>query len=93
MRLSTGELFPIPITLDVGKEFSDKISISQKIGDVKEQKRLKQAAKDKDPLFNFNNTRNSIRDNLKEFEDDCKDNSDWDENDEKEKNEYKQYKN
>ena len=34
-----------------------------------EQKRLKQAAKDKDSLFNFNNTRNSIRSNLKEFED------------------------
>ena len=31
MRLSTGELFPIPITLDVGKQFSEQVSIGEKI--------------------------------------------------------------
>ena len=31
MRLATGELFPIPITLDVDKEFSDQVSIGEKI--------------------------------------------------------------
>ena len=31
MRLSTGELFPIPITLDVDKEFSDQVNIGEKI--------------------------------------------------------------
>jgi len=31
MRLSSGELFPMPITLDVNKEFSDQISIGEKI--------------------------------------------------------------
>ena len=31
MRLSTGELFPIPITLDVDKEFSEQVSIGEKI--------------------------------------------------------------
>ena len=31
MRLSTGELFPIPITLDVSKEFSDQVNIGEKI--------------------------------------------------------------
>ena len=31
MRLATGELFPIPITLDVDKEFSDQINIGEKI--------------------------------------------------------------
>ena len=31
MRLTTGELFPIPITLDVDKEFSDQVSIGEKI--------------------------------------------------------------
>ena len=31
MRLSTGELFPIPITLDVDKQFSEQVSIGEKI--------------------------------------------------------------
>ena len=31
MRLATGELFPIPITLDVDKEFSDHLNIGEKI--------------------------------------------------------------
>ena len=31
MRLSTGVLFPIPITLDVDKEFSDQVNIGEKI--------------------------------------------------------------
>ena len=31
MHLSTGELFPIPITLDVNKEFSEQVSIGEKI--------------------------------------------------------------
>ena len=31
MRLATGELFPIPITLDVKKEFSDKINVNEKL--------------------------------------------------------------
>ncbi len=31
MRLDSGELFPLPITLDVDKEFSEKISIGEKI--------------------------------------------------------------
>ena len=31
MRLSTGELFPIPITLDVSREFSQNLSIGEKI--------------------------------------------------------------
>ena len=31
MRLSSGGLFPLPITLDVDKEFSDQISIGEKI--------------------------------------------------------------
>tara|TARA_B100001173_G_scaffold267159_1_gene243005 strand:+ start:60 stop:1694 length:1635 start_codon:yes stop_codon:yes gene_type:complete len=31
MRLSNGQLFPIPITLDVDKEFSNQISIGEKI--------------------------------------------------------------
>ena len=31
MRLATGELFPIPITLDVNKEFSDQVNIGEKI--------------------------------------------------------------
>ena len=31
MRLSTGELFPIPITLDVDKDFSEQISIGETI--------------------------------------------------------------
>ena len=31
MRLSDGQLFPIPITLDVDKEFSNQISIGEKI--------------------------------------------------------------
>ncbi len=31
MRLATGELFPIPITLDVDKAFSDQVSIGEKI--------------------------------------------------------------
>ena len=31
MRLSNGVLFPIPIVLDVNKEFSDKIAIGEKI--------------------------------------------------------------
>ena len=31
MRLSNGKLFPIPITLDVTKEFSDQIEIGEKI--------------------------------------------------------------
>ena len=31
MRLATGELFPIPITLDVDKEFSDQVNIGEKI--------------------------------------------------------------
>tara|TARA_Y100001980_G_C14551856_1_gene335560 strand:- start:487 stop:2067 length:1581 start_codon:yes stop_codon:yes gene_type:complete len=31
MRLSTGELFPIPITLDVSREFSKNLSIGEKI--------------------------------------------------------------
>ena len=31
MRLSTGELFPIPITLDLDKDFSEQVEIGQKI--------------------------------------------------------------
>ena len=31
MRLSTGELFPIPITLDVDRQFSEQVSIGEKI--------------------------------------------------------------
>ena len=31
MRLSSGELFPIPITLDVDKQFSEQVSIGEKI--------------------------------------------------------------
>ena len=31
MRLSTGELFPIPITLDVDKQFSEQVNIGEKI--------------------------------------------------------------
>ena len=31
MRLSNGKLFPIPITLDVTKEFSDQIEIGEKV--------------------------------------------------------------
>ena len=31
MRLATGELFPIPITLDVDKEFSDQVNLGEKI--------------------------------------------------------------
>ena len=31
MRLATGELFPIPITLDVDKDFSDQVNIGEKI--------------------------------------------------------------
>ncbi|MBI89825.1 MAG: adenylyltransferase [Candidatus Marinimicrobia bacterium] len=31
MRLATGELFPIPITLDVDKKFSDQVNIGEKI--------------------------------------------------------------
>ena len=31
MRLSTGELFPIPITLDLDKDFSEQLEIGQKI--------------------------------------------------------------
>ena len=31
MRLSSGKLFPIPITLDVTKEFSDQIEIGEKV--------------------------------------------------------------
>ena len=31
MRLSTGVLFPIPITLDVGKEFSGQVNIGEQI--------------------------------------------------------------
>ena len=31
MRLSNGKLFPIPVTLDVTKEFSDQIEIGEKI--------------------------------------------------------------
>ena len=31
MRLSNGDLFPIPIVLDVNKEFSDSISLGEKI--------------------------------------------------------------
>ena len=31
MRLSTGELFPIPITLDVSREFSQNLNIGEKI--------------------------------------------------------------
>ena len=31
MRLSNGDLFPIPMTLDVNKEFSDSLSIGEKI--------------------------------------------------------------
>ena len=31
MRLATGELFPFPITLDVDKQFSKKVSIGEKI--------------------------------------------------------------
>ena len=31
MRLSTGELFPIPITLDVDKQFSEQVSVGEKI--------------------------------------------------------------
>ena len=31
MRLSTGELFPIPITLDVNEEFSDQINVNEKL--------------------------------------------------------------
>ena len=30
MRLSTGELFPIPITLDVDKQFSEQVNIGEK---------------------------------------------------------------
>ncbi len=31
MRLDSGELFPLPITLDVNKEFSEQVSIGEKI--------------------------------------------------------------
>ena len=31
MRFANGELFPIPITLDVDKEFSKKVNIGEKI--------------------------------------------------------------
>ena len=31
MRLATGELFPIPITLDVDREFSKKVGVGEKI--------------------------------------------------------------
>ncbi len=31
MRLSNGDLFPIPIVLDVNKEFSDSLSLGEKI--------------------------------------------------------------
>ena len=31
MRLANGKLFPLPITLDVDREFSKKVSIGEKI--------------------------------------------------------------
>ena len=31
MRLANGKLFPLPITLDVDKEFSKKVSVGEKI--------------------------------------------------------------
>ena len=31
MRLATGELFPLPITLDVDREFSKKVKVGEKI--------------------------------------------------------------
>ena len=31
MRLASGELFPLPITLDVDREFSKKVSVGEKI--------------------------------------------------------------
>ena len=31
MRLSTGELFPLPITLDVNKQFSEKLKLGEEI--------------------------------------------------------------
>ena len=61
----------LPVTAELSSFFNNP-NLTQRFlsfDSEDEQKRLKQAAKDKDPLFNFNNTRNSIRDNLKEFED------------------------
>ena len=37
MRLATGELFPLPITLDVDKEFSEKLKLEKKLFFVKKK--------------------------------------------------------